>query len=258
VIAVASGKGGVGKSSLTVNLAIAFQQLGLEVGVIDADIYGFSIPGMLGIHQRPVTVDKMIVPPVAHGRKTISIGYFMEEGGAVLWRGPMLHKAMQQFLSDVHWGELDVLLIDMPPGTGDVAISLGGLVPNAEAVVITTPQAAAQRVAERAAAVSERVNMRVIGVIENMSYRVCPCCGERDDLFGSGGGASLAGHLDVPLLAEIPLEPALREGGDSGLPFMISAPDAPAAVAIRTLATRLHGMRTQDPIARIKKPLKVL
>ena len=258
VIAVASGKGGVGKSSLTVNLAIAFQQMGLEVGVIDADIYGFSIPGMLGIHQRPVTVDKMIVPPVAHGLKTISIGYFMEEGGAVLWRGPMLHKAMQQFLSDVHWGELDVLLIDMPPGTGDVAISLGGLVPNAEAVVITTPQAAAQRVAERAAAVSERVTMRVIGVIENMSYRVCPCCGERDDLFGSGGGASLASHLDVPLLAEIPLEPALREGGDIGVPFTISAPDSPAAVAIRELAERLHGMRTQDPLARIKKPLKVL
>jgi ATP-binding protein involved in chromosome partitioning len=258
VIAVASGKGGVGKSSLTVNLAIAFQQLGLEVGVIDADIYGFSIPGMLGIHQRPVTVDKMIVPPVAHGLKTISIGYFMEEGGAVLWRGPMLHKAMQQFLSDVHWGELDVLLIDMPPGTGDVAISLGGLVPNAEAVVVTTPQAAAQRVAERAAAVSERVNMRVVGVIENMSYRVCPCCGERDDLFGSGGGASLAGHLEVPLLAEIPLEPALREGGDIGVPFTISAPDSPAAVAIRALAERLHGMRTQDPLARIKKPLKVL
>ena len=258
VIAVASGKGGVGKSSLTVNLAIAFQQMGLEVGVIDADIYGFSIPGMLGIHQRPVTVDKMIVPPVAHGLKTISIGYFMEEGGAVLWRGPMLHKAMQQFLSDVHWGELDVLLIDMPPGTGDVAISLGGLVPNAEAVVVTTPQAAAQRVAERAAAVSERVNMRVVGVIENMSYRVCPCCGERDDLFGSGGGASLAGHLDVPLLAEIPLEPALREGGDIGVPFTISAPDSPAAVAIRALAERLHGMRTQDPLARIKKPLKIV
>ena len=258
VIAVASGTGGVGKSSLTVNLAIAFQQMGLEVGVIDADIYGFSIPGMLGIHQRPVTVDKMIVPPVAHGLKTISIGYFMEEGGAVLWRGPMLHKAMQQFLSDVHWGELDVLLIDMPPGTGDVAISLGGLVPNAEAVVITTPQAAAQRVAERAAAVSERVNMRVVGVIENMSYRVCPCCGERDDLFGSGGGASLAGHLDVPLLAEIPLEPALREGGDIGVPFTISAPDSPAAIAIRALAERLHGMRTQDPLARIKKPLKIV
>jgi len=258
VIAIASGKGGVGKSSVTVNLAIAFQQLGLEVGVIDADIYGFSIPGMLGIHQRPVTVDKMTVPPVAHGLKTISIGYFMDEGGAVLWRGPMLHKAMQQFLSDVHWGALDVLLIDMPPGTGDVAISLGGLLPNAEALVVTTPQAAAQRVAERAAAVSERVNMRVVGVVENMAYRVCPCCGERDELFGSGGGESLAGHLEVPLLAQIPLEPALREGGDSGVPFMLSQPDAPAALAVRALAERLHAMRTQDPLQRIKRPLKVL
>lgn len=258
VIAVASGKGGVGKSSLTVNLAIAFQQLGLEVGVVDADIYGFSIPGMLGIHQRPVTVDKMIVPPVAHGLKTISIGYFMDEGGAVLWRGPMLHKAMQQFLSDVHWGDLDVLLIDMPPGTGDVAISLGSLLPRAEALVVTTPQAAAQRVAERAAAVSERVGMDVIGVVENMAYRVCPCCGERDDLFGTGGGASLAGHLDVPLLAQIPLEPALREGGDVGVPFTIAQPDAPAAVAIRELAERLHAMRPQDAAARIRKPLKIV
>ena len=258
VIAVASGKGGVGKSSMTVNLAIAFQQLGLEVGIIDADIYGFSVPGMLGIHQRPVTVDKMIVPPVAHNLKTISIGYFMEEGGAVLWRGPMLHKAMQQFLQDVHWGDLDVLLIDMPPGTGDVAISLGSLLPKSEALVVTTPQAAAQRVAERAAAVSERVNMRVIGVVENMAYRVCPCCGERDDLFGTGGGESLASHLDVPLLAQIPLETTLREGGDTGLPFMLSTPDAPAAIAIRELATRLHGMRTQDPLARIKKPLKII
>lgn len=258
IIAVASGKGGVGKSSLTVNLAIAFQGLGLEVGVIDADIYGFSVPGMLGIQQRPVTVDSMIVPPVAHGLKTISIGYFMDEGGAVLWRGPMLHKAMQQFLSDVHWGELDVLLIDMPPGTGDVAISLGSLLPNSEAVVVTTPQAAAQRVAERAAAVSERVNMRVVGVVENMAYRVCPCCGERDELFGSGGGASLAGHLDVPLLAQIPLEPALREGGDVGVPFTLSRPDSPAAAAIRELAERLHTMRTQDPVQRIRKPLKIV
>jgi ATP-binding protein involved in chromosome partitioning len=259
VIAVASGKGGVGKSSLTVNLAIAFQQLGLEVGVIDADIYGFSIPGMLGIHQRPVTVDRMIVPPVAHGLRTISIGYFMEEGGAVLWRGPMLHKALQQFLQDVHWGDdLDVLLIDMPPGTGDVAISLGNLLPRAEAVVVTTPQPAAQRVAERAAAVSERVGMRVVGVVENMAYRVCPCCGERDDLFGAGGGESLAGHLEVPLLAQIPLEPALREGADVGVPVVDAHPDAPAAVAIRELAERLHGMRPQDPAQRIRRPLKVV
>lgn len=258
VIAIASGKGGVGKSSLTVNLALGFAQLGLEVGVIDADIYGFSVPGMLGIHQRPVTVDKMIVPPVAHGLKTISIGYFMDEGGAVLWRGPMLHKAMQQFLQDVHWGDLDVLLIDMPPGTGDVAISLGSLLPKAEVVVVTTPQAAAQRVAERAAAVSERVGMRVVGVVENMAYRICPCCGERDDLFGVGGGGSLAGHLDVPLLAQVPLEPALREGGDSGVPVMITAPETPAAIAIQELARLLHSMRTQDPIARIKRPLKIV
>ncbi len=259
VIAVASGKGGVGKSSVTVNLAIAFAQQGLKVGVIDADIYGFSIPGMFGIHQRPVTIDKMIVPVVAYDLKTISIGYFMEEGGAVLWRGPMLHKAMKQFLQDVYWGDLDVLLIDMPPGTGDVAISLGGfLSKNAEVIVVTTPQAAAQRVAERAAAVSERVGMRVIGVVENMAYRVCPCCGERDDLFGAGGGASLAGHLDVPLLAEIPLESAMREGGDVGVPFMISAPDSPAAITIRALAARLHDMRTQDPLKRIRKPLTVV
>lgn len=258
VIAVASGKGGVGKSSVTVNLAAAFQRLGLEVGVLDADIYGFSIPGMLGIHQRPVTVDKMIVPPVAHGMKTISIGYFMDEGGAVLWRGPMLHKAMQQFLSDVHWGAIDVLLIDMPPGTGDVAISLGNLLPKAEAVVVTTPQAAAQRVAERAAAVSQRVGMDVVGVVENMSYRVCPCCGERDDLFGAGGGASLAGHLGVPLLAEIPLEPALREGGDSGRPIVLADPEAPSARAIIDLAERLRGMAKVEPAQRIRRPLKVV
>lgn len=258
VIAVASGKGGVGKSSVTVNLAAAFRRQGLEVGVLDADIYGFSIPGMLGIHQRPITVDKMIVPPVAHGMKTISIGYFMEEGGAVLWRGPMLHKAMQQFLSDVHWGEIDVLLIDMPPGTGDVAISLGNLLPKAEAVVVTTPQAAAQRVAERAAAVSQRVGMDVIGVVENMAYRVCPCCGERDDLFGTGGGASLAEHLGVPLLAQIPLEPALREGGDVGLPIVLADPDAPSAQAIIELAQRLRDLAPVDPAKRIRRPLKVV
>jgi ATP-binding protein involved in chromosome partitioning len=183
----------------------------------------------------------------------------MEEGGAVLWRGPMLHKALQQFLQDVHWGDdLDVLLIDMPPGTGDVAISLGNLLPRAEAVVVTTPQPAAQRVAERAAAVSERVGMRVVGVVENMAYRVCPCCGERDDLFGAGGGESLAGHLEVPLLAQIPLEPALREGADVGVPVVDAHPDAPAAVAIRELAERLHGMRPQDPAQRIRRPLKVV
>ena len=202
VIAVASGKGGVGKSTLTVNLALALRDQGHEVGVIDADIYGFSIPGMLGIQQRPVTVDRMIVPPVAHDVKCVSIGFFMEEDGAVMWRGPMLHKALEQFLSDVHWGELDYLLIDMPPGTGDVAIGLAQLLPRAETVLVTTPQPAAQRVAERAAAVAARLEQRIVGVIENMSYRVCPCCGERDELFGCGrrraAGRALRGAAAGP------------------------------------------------------------
>ncbi len=258
VIAVASGKGGVGKSSLTVNLALALRDQGHEVGVIDADIYGFSIPGMLGIQQRPVTVDRMIVPPVAHDVKCVSIGFFMDEDGAVMWRGPMLHKALEQFLSDVHWGPLDYLLIDMPPGTGDVAIGLAQLLPRAETVLVTTPQPAAQRVAERAAAVAARLEQRIVGVIENMSYRVCPCCGERDELFGAGGGALLAAHCGAPLLGQVPLEPALREGGDTGLPVVESAPDSPAAQAIRDIAERIHATRVQDPVARIRRPLTVL
>ncbi len=174
VLAIASGKGGVGKSSVTANLAAALAAEGLKVGVVDADIYGFSIPGMLGVQQRPVVVDQMIVPPVAHELKTISIGFFLDEGGAVLWRGPMLHKALEQFLSDVHWGPLDYLVVDMPPGTGDVAISLGRLLPRAETIVVTTPQPAAQRVAEAPRRSRSRLEMPVIGVIENMSHRVCP------------------------------------------------------------------------------------
>src|SRR3954447_11082178 len=192
VIAVASGKGGVGKSSLTVNLALALRAQGHEVGVVDADIYGFSIPGMLGIHQRPVTVDRMILPPVAHELKVMSIGFFLEEGGSVIWRGPMLHRALEQFLSDVHWGELDYLLVDMPPGTGDVGLSLGQLLPSAEAVIVTTPQPAAQRVAERAGAMAKRLNQRILGVVENMSAYACPCCGEETAPFGRGGRAALA------------------------------------------------------------------
>jgi ATP-binding protein involved in chromosome partitioning len=170
----------------------------------------------------------------------------------------MLHKALEQFLSDVHWGALDYLLIDMPPGTGDVAIGLAQLLPRAETVLVTTPQPAAQRVAERAAAVSARLEQRIVGVIENMSYRVCPCCGERDDLFGSGGGALLAEHCGAPLLGQVPLEPALREGGDSGLPVVAGAPDSPAAQAIRAIAERIHASRVQDPVARIRRPLTVL
>ena len=213
---------------------------------------------MLGIHQRPVTVDRMIVPPVAHEVKCVSIGFFMDEDGAVMWRGPMLHKALEQFLSDVHWGQLDYLLIDMPPGTGDVAIGLAQLLPRAETVLVTTPQPAAQRVAERAAAVAARLEQRIVGVIENMSYRVCPCCGERDELFGAGGGALLAEHCGAPLLGQVPLEPALREGGDHGVPVIEGAPGSPAAQAILGIAERIHASRVQDPVARIRRPLTVL
>ncbi len=259
VIAMCSGKGGVGKSSLACNLAVALSQQGHEVGLIDADIYGFSIPGMMGIQQRPVALDGLIVPPVAHDVRTMSIGYFLEEEGAVMWRGPMLHKALEQFLSDVHWGDLDFLVVDMPPGTGDVAISLGQLLgQRAEAFIITTPNPTAQRVAERAAAVSHRLKMPVRGIIENMSHRICPCCGERDDIFGAGGGQALADKINVPLLVEIPLETTIRQGGDDGLPGVISAPDSPAAQAIQALARQIVGMKGSDPVQRMTRRLEVV
>src|ERR687897_3679667 len=204
VLAVASGKGGVGKSTLSVNLAAAFAQLGQQAGVLDADVYGHSIPHMLGIHQRPVVVDKMIVPPVKDGLKVMSIGFFLDENTPIMWRGPMLHRALEQFLSDVHWGDLDTLVIDMPPGTGDVAISLGQLLPRAEAVVVPTPHRAAQQVAVRAAQMAEKTNMRLVGAVENMSYLV----GSGAELFGSGGGEALAREIGVPLLGKVPLDPA--------------------------------------------------
>ena len=210
VLAVASGKGGVGKSSLTVNLAAAFAGLGHEVGVLDADIYGHSVPHMLGIAQRPVVVDQLIVPPVAHGLRLMSIGFFLDDNQPVMWRGPMLHRALEQFLQDVHWGEIDVLLVDMPPGTGDVSISLGQLLPRAEVIVVTTPQPLAQEVASRAATMAQKTGMRVVGVIENM----------RSDVFGSGGGERLANELGVPLLGSVPLEPELREACDEGRPHV--------------------------------------
>jgi ATP-binding protein involved in chromosome partitioning len=259
VIAVASGKGGVGKSSLTVNLALALRARGLEVGVVDADIYGYSIPGMLGIQQRPVVVDKMIVPPVAHDLKVMSIGFFLDDGGSVVWRGPMLHRALEQFLSDVYWGPLDYLLIDMPPGTGDVGLSLGQLLPRSEAVLVTTPQLAAQRVASRAAQMVEKLGQPLIGVIENMSSLACPCCGEATYPFGQGGGAALAGELGVPLLGEVPLEPALREGSDSGDPIFSSDPDAASSRAIAAIAQRIAatGPAPAGPV-RISSPLAVL
>jgi ATP-binding protein involved in chromosome partitioning len=233
VLAVASGKGGVGKSSLTVNLAAAFSALGRQTGVLDADVYGHSIPHMLGIRQKPVLVDQMIVPPVKDDLKLMSIGFFLDDNSPVMWRGPMLHRALEQFLSDVHWGELDVLLVDMPPGTGDVSISLGQLLPRAEAIVVTTPQPLAQEVAARAAVMAQKTNMRVIGVIENMTSEV----------FGSGGGERLAGELGVPLLGQVPLDPRLRESADAGEPLVRVDPDAEAARAIVEIAGAVDATR---------------
>jgi ATP-binding protein involved in chromosome partitioning len=242
VIAVASGKGGVGKSSLTVNLAAAFAALGQRVGILDADVYGHSIPHLLGIRQRPVVVDKMIVPPVKHELKLMSIGFFLDDNSPVMWRGPMLHRALEQFLSDVHWGELDTLVVDMPPGTGDVSISLGQLLPRAEAVIVTTPQPLAQEIAARAALMAQKTNMRLLGVIENMS----------GDVFGSGGGRALADDLHVPLLGTIPLDPALREAGDAGEPLVTSNPDAPAAQAIAVVAEAVADARREQGVGFVK------
>ena len=210
VLAVCSGKGGVGKSTVTASLAVALSRDGRSVGILDADIYGHSIPHLLGIHQKPIAVDKMIVPPVKDDLKLMSIGFFLDDNQPVMWRGPMLHRALEQFLSDVHWGELDVLVVDMPPGTGDVAISLGQLLPRAEVIVVTTPQPAAQEVAARAARMAQKTSMRLLGVVENMS----------GDVFGSGGGRRLADELGIPLLGTIPLDPLVREAGDAGEPLI--------------------------------------
>src|SRR5205823_9905464 len=247
VIAIASGKGGVGKSSLTVNLAAAFAAEGQQVGILDADVYGHSIPHLLGIRQRPVVVDRMIVPPVSHGMKLMSIGFFLDDNSPVMWRGPMLHRALEQFLSDVHWGELDTLLVDMPPGTGDVAISLGQLLPRAEAVVVTTPQPLAQEVAARAALMAQKTNMRVIGVVENMT----------SDVFGTGGGAELASSIGAPLLGQVPLDPRLREQGDAGEPLVAADPDAPSARAITSLAEAIAATKREEGVG-IVKALPVL
>jgi ATP-binding protein involved in chromosome partitioning len=245
VYAVASGKGGVGKSSVTVNVAVAMARNGLSVGVLDADIYGHSVPRMLGVDRPPTQVDKMIMPPQAHGVKVISTGMFTRGNQPVTWRGPMLHRALQQFLSDVFWGDLDVLLLDLPPGTGDIAISLAQLVPTAEILVVTTPQLAAREVAERAGTIAVQTRQQVVGVVENMAWLPCPHCGEQIDVFGSGGGAAVAegltkalGH-DVPLLGQVPLDTRLREGGDAGLPLVLSDPDSEAGKALQALADRL-------------------
>jgi len=244
VYCVASGKGGVGKSSVTVNLAAALAARGLSVGVVDADIYGHSVPRMLGVTARPTRVDDMIMPPQAHGLKVISIGMFTAGNDAVVWRGPMLHRALQQFLADVVWGGLDVLLLDLPPGTGDIAISTAQLLPNAELLVVTTPQQAAAEVAERAGSIAVQTRQRVAGVVENMSWMELPD-GSRMDVFGSGGGQTVADSLTrllgtkVPLLGQIPLEPRVRESGDAGTPVVLVAPDSPAAAALRGVAEKI-------------------
>src|SRR6266571_4464101 len=252
VYAVASGKGGVGKSSVTVNLAAAVAAKGRNVGVLDADIYGHSVPRMLGVTGRPTQVAQMIMPPSAYDVKVISIGMFTKGNSPVVWRGPMLHRALQQFLADVYWGDLDVLFMDLPPGTGDVAISVAQLLPSAELLLVTTPQIAAAEVAERAGAISMQTHQRIAGVIENMSYLPCPHCGERVDVFGSGGGEAVASALTritgapVPLLGQVPIDVRLREGGDTGVPLTLSNADSPAGLVLGEisdgLAIRARGL----------------
>jgi ATP-binding protein involved in chromosome partitioning len=245
VYAVASGKGGVGKSSVTVNLAAALAASGRNVGVVDADIYGHSVPRMLGVTGRPTQVEQMIMPPSAHGVKVISIGMFTKGNTPVVWRGPMLHRALQQFLADVYWGDLDILLMDLPPGTGDVAISVAQLLPTAELLLVTTPQLAAAEVAERAGAISMQTHQRIAGVIENMSYLACPHCGERVDVFGAGGGDAVASALTritgatVPLLGQVPIDVRLREGGDEGVPLVLTDPGSLAGGTLSKIADGL-------------------
>ena len=247
VIAVASGKGGVGKSTLSANLAVAFSQLGQRTGILDADVYGHSIPHLLGVDQKPVAVDRMIVPPVRGELKLMSIGFFLDDNQPVMWRGPMLHRALEQFLTDVHWGELDTLVVDMPPGTGDVSISLGQLLPRAEAVIVTTPQPLAQEVAARAALMAQKTNMRLLGVIENMS----------GEAFGTGGGERLAEELGIPLLGRVELDARLRESGDAGEPLVESDPDSEPARAIMEIAEAVAATRREQGIG-IVKSLPVL
>ena len=251
---VASGKGGVGKSSVTTNLAVALAQQGHSVAVVDADVWGFSIPRMLGVDRPPVVIDDMLVPPESHGVRCISMGFFAQEDQPVIWRGPMLHKALEQFLTDVYWDEPDFLVIDLPPGTGDIALSLAQFLPRGEVYVVTTPQPAAQRVAQRAAFMAQKVNLEVKGIIENMSWFTGDD-GTRYEIFGAGGGQDLADRLEVPLLGSVPLVPELREGGDAGMPIVVSDPDGEAARAFteiaRQIAVELAPTRVYNPQLKI-------
>ncbi len=242
VIAVSSGKGGVGKSSVTANLGVALADLGKTVGIIDADVWGFSIPKMLGVDRQPTVVDEMLFPPEVHGVRVMSMDYFVRPDQAVIWRGPMLHKALEQFLADVYWGDPDYLLLDMPPGTGDIAISISQFLPRAQAIIVTTPQITAQRVAKRAALMAEKVNQEILGVVENMSWFTGDD-GKQYPIFGEGGGAALAAELEVPLLARIPLVPSLRAGADSGSPVTIADPGGEASAAFRALAEAVEARK---------------
>ena len=239
VIAISSGKGGVGKSSVTANLGVALAGLGKTVGVIDADVWGFSIPKMLGVDRDPTVIENMLLPPEAHGVRVMSMDFFVQPDQAVIWRGPMLHKALEQFLADVHWGDPDYLLIDMPPGTGDIAISISQFLPKSQAIVVTTPQPTAQRVAKRAGLMARKVNQEILGVVENMAWFTGDD-GTRYPLFGSGGGARLAEELEVPMLGQIPLVPALREGADSGVPVTVADPSGDATAAFAALADEVE------------------
>ncbi|HSZ68940.1 MAG TPA: P-loop NTPase [Solirubrobacteraceae bacterium] len=253
VICVGSGKGGVGKSTLTANLAAALSAEGKRVGILDADVWGYSIPRMygLGATRPPVSAQRKIIPLEAHGVKVMSIGFFVEEDAAVVWRGPMLHKALTQFLQDVEWGALDYLLIDLPPGTGDVSMTLAQLLPQAQFAIVTTPQATAQKVARRAAQMAHKVSLEIVGVIENMSGFATPS-GERYAIFGEGGGQELADELDVPLLGKVPLTMPLREHADAGVPLVVEDPDDPAAQAIRHAA---RGLIALAPLAPVELPV---
>jgi ATP-binding protein involved in chromosome partitioning len=256
VIAVGSGKGGVGKSTTTVNLAVALAKQGHSVGLLDADVWGFSIPRMLGIHERPTVVEDMIMPPEMFGVKVVSIGLFTTEDNPVVWRGPMLHKALQQFLSDVHWDEPDYLLVDLPPGTGDVSISIAQFLPGASMVIVTTPQAVAEKVAQRAGFMAEKTGLKVAGVVENMSY-FRGDDGKQYRIFGEGGGRTLAERLGVPLLGEIPLDPNLRRLADVGAPIVLQEPDSEVAQALEVATKELVNLLPPRPRApkRINLPL---
>jgi ATP-binding protein involved in chromosome partitioning len=235
-LAISSGKGGVGKSTVSVNLACALGLTGAKVGLMDADVYGPDIPLMMGTRGRPGMFENRIIPVVSHGIKLISLGFFIKEGDPVVWRGPMVHSAIQQFLRDVEWGELDYLLMDMPPGTGDAQLSLSQIIPLTGAVMVTTPQDVALLDVRKGLTMFRKMNVPILGVVENMSYFVCPHCGERSNIFGEGGGQKIAREMRVPLLAQIPLDPATRKGGDEGMPIVIGTPSSPQAEAFRALA----------------------